>query len=129
MKAGLLRAAFGRGVRKILSTIGYKGSGFDLIRKEDRFAEEWAGGKASVRQEFAVMLKKAGLTMDDVLAEACASEIDSLERFDSMVASAEGRPNNALREIDRHRSALGAAVKQVVDEVENGELRVIEPAK
>jgi hypothetical protein len=40
--AGLLRAAAGRGVRKILSTIGYRNSGFDLIGKADRFAEEWA---------------------------------------------------------------------------------------
>ena len=49
------------------------------------------------------MLKKAGLTMDDVMAEAFAKEIDSFERFDRMLASAEARRNNALREIDRHR--------------------------
>ena len=52
-------------------------------------------GEASARQEFAGMLKKAGLTMDDVPAEACASEIDSLERFDREHASAEARRNNA----------------------------------
>jgi hypothetical protein len=129
MKAGLLRAAAGRGVRKILSTIGYRDSGFDLIGKADRFAEEWASGEASARQKFVGILKKAGLTMDDVLAEASASEIDSLERFDSMVASAEARRNNALREIDRHRSALGVAVRQVIDEVEDAEFRDVEPAK
>jgi hypothetical protein len=67
--------------------------------------------------------------MDDVLAEASASEIDSLERFDSMVASAEARRNNALREIDRHRSTLGAALRQVIEEVEEAEFRDVEPAK
>jgi hypothetical protein len=72
------------------------------------------------------MLKKAGLTMDDVMAEAFAKEIDSFERFDRMLASAEARRNNALREIDRHRSALGAAVRQVVDEVEDAEFRNVE---
>ena len=41
------------------------------------------------------MLKKAGLTMDDVMAEAFAKEIDSFERFDRMLASAEARRNNA----------------------------------
>jgi hypothetical protein len=74
------------------------------------------------------MLKKAGLTMDDVMAEAFAKEIDSFERFDRMLASAEARRNNALREIDRHRSALGVAVRQVVDEVEDAEFRNVEPA-
>lgn len=126
MTAGLLRAATGRGVRKILSTIGYRDTGFDIIGKVDRFAEEWASGKASARKDFAEMLNKAGLTMDDVMAEAGASEINSLERFDRRLASAEAGRNNALREIDRHRSALGAAVRQVVDEVEDAEFRDVE---
>jgi hypothetical protein len=64
--------------------------------------------------------------MDDVMAEALATEIDSFERFDGMLASAEARRNNALREIDRHRSALGAAVRHVVDEVEDAEFRNVE---
>jgi hypothetical protein len=126
MRAGLLRAAAGKGVRKILSTIGYNNSGFDLIGKADRFTEEWASGKASVRREFEEMLKKAGLTMDDVMAEAFAEVVDPFERFDRMLASAEARRNNALREIDRHRSTLGAAVRRVVDEVEDAEFRDVE---
>jgi hypothetical protein len=40
------------------------------------------------------MLKKAGLTMDDVMAEAFA-KFDSFECFDRMLASAEARRNNA----------------------------------
>jgi hypothetical protein len=123
MKAGLLRASAARGVRAILSTIGYSD-----FSGQGRFAEEWARGKASTRQEFSEILKKAGLTMDDAMAEAFAKEIDSFERFDRMLASAEARRNNALREIDRHRSAFGAAVRQVVDEVEDAEFRDVEPA-
>ena len=53
-------------------------------------------------------------------------QIDFFERFDRMLASAEARRNNALREIDRHRSALSAAVRQVVDEVEDAEFRDVE---
>jgi hypothetical protein len=121
MKAGLLRAAAGKGVRRILSTIGYS----DFSGNE-RFAGEWASGKANTRREFGEMLKKAGLTIDDVMAEALAKEIDSFERFDRMLASAEARRNNALREIDRHRSALGAAVRQVIDDVEDAEFRDVE---
>jgi hypothetical protein len=37
--------------------------------------------------------------MEHVMAEALSSAIDAFERFDRMVASAEARRNNALREI------------------------------
>jgi hypothetical protein len=79
------------------------------MEKADRFAEEWASGKASTRREFEEMLKKAGL-----------------ERVDRMLASAEARRNDALREIDRHCSTLGVAVRRAVDEVENAEFRDVE---
>jgi hypothetical protein len=121
MKAGLLRADAGRGVRRILSTIGYSN-----FSGKERFAEEWASGKEKTRLEFGEMLKKAGLTIDDVMADAFAQLIDSFERFDRMLASAEARRNNALREIDRHRAALGAAVRQVIDDVEDAEFRDVE---
>ena len=38
-----------------------------------------------------------------------------------MQASAEARRNNALREIDRHREAAGAAARRAIDEVEDAE--------
>ena len=121
MKAGFLRASAARA-----SVRYFQRSAIVDFSGQGRFAEEWARGKASTRQEFAEILKKAGLAMDDVMAEALAKEIDFFERFDRMLASAEARRNNALREIDRHRSALGAAVRQVVDEVEDAEFRDVE---
>jgi hypothetical protein len=126
MKAGLLRATVGDGVRRILSRIEDVDDDYDERRNADRYAQDWARGIVSVRRGFAGMLKKAGLTMDDVMAEAFAKEIDSFERFDRMLASAEARRNNALREIDRHRSSFGAVVRQVVDEVEDAEFRNVE---
>jgi predicted outer membrane protein len=82
--------------------------------------------RSATRNEFQKLLKKAGLGMEDVMAEALSSKIDTFERFDRMLASAEARRNNALREIDRHRSALGAAVRQVIDDVEDAEFRDVE---
>jgi hypothetical protein len=81
------------------------------------------------RKRFDEILKKVGLGMDDVMAEALSSKIDTFERIDRMVASAEARRNNALREIDRHRSALGAAVRQVIDDVEDAEFRDVETSE
>ena len=83
-------------------------------------------GDTKTRKEFDEILKKAGLGMEDVMAEALSSKIDSFERIDRMLASSEARRNNALREIDRHRSTLGAAVRQAIDEVEDAEFRDVD---
>ena len=126
IKAGLLRAGTGEGVDRILSTVGQKefSVGFD---DEPDFAQKWASGDSSARQEFTRILKKAGLTMDDIMAETLAQNIETFERIDRMLAGAEARRNNvALREIDRHREALGAAMRRAVDEVEDAEFRDVE---
>ena len=66
------------------------------------------------------------MSIEDVMAETLDSKIDSFERFDRMLASSEARRNNALREIDRHREALGADLRQAIDEVQDAEFRDVE---
>ena len=125
-KAGLLRASASKGVRRIHSTIDTPTVALVLDDTSDHFAHEWASGKASTRKEFAEMLKKAELTMDDVMAEALAEVIDAVERFDRMLASAEARRNNALREIERHREARGATMRLALDDVQDAEFQEVE---
>ena len=43
-----------------------------------------------------------------------------------MLASAEARRNNALREIDRHRDALGGGVRRSIEEIEDADFRDVE---
>jgi hypothetical protein len=52
------------------------------------------------------------------MAETLERKIDSFERIDRMLATAEARRNNALREIDRHREARGTAIRSSIDEAE-----------
>src|SRR5271166_891577 len=85
-KAGLLRASASKGVLRVLSRIGDSSPMFAASGMSDGFVYEWVSGKASTRKKFADMLEKAGLTMDDVMAEALAEVIDSFERFDRMLA-------------------------------------------
>jgi hypothetical protein len=125
VKAALLRASAGEGVSKILSTTGNNEFSF-VLPGQPNLAQKWARGDASARVEFANILKKAELTMDEVMAETFAKQIDFLERLDRMLASAETRRNNALREIDRHREALGARVRQAIHEVQDAEFRDVE---
>ena len=89
-------------------------------------AANWAAGRKAAQKEVAAALKKRQLTMEDVMAETLEGKIDSFERFDRMLASSEGRRNNALREIQRHRAALGAAVRQAIDEVQDAEFRDVD---
>ena len=63
--------------------------------------------------------------MEDVMAETLEGKIDLFERFDRLLASSEARHNNALREIERHRAALGAAMRHAIDEIQDAEFRDI----
>jgi hypothetical protein len=54
------------------------------------------------------LLASAGLTMDAVMAQALSLKLDDIERIDRMIATAEGRRNAILREVDRHRTSMEA---------------------
>jgi recombination DNA repair RAD52 pathway protein len=86
----------------------------------------WASGEKSAKDEVAATLKKAQLSVDDVMAEALDSRIETFERIDRMLASAEARRNNALRELDRHRASASAAVRQAIDDVQDVKFRDVE---
>jgi hypothetical protein len=120
LKAGILRASMGVGVERVLAGVGV--SSFE----RDSLSENWAAGDESARNEFDAILTKAGLTIDDVTATTLASRMDDFERIDRMLSSAEARRNNALREIDHHREALGAAIRGAIDEVTDAEFRDVE---
>jgi hypothetical protein len=124
LKAGLLRASTSRGVSNVMESLGYdQRKGFGAA---DRLGERWASGEKTSHDEVGAALKKAHLTIEDVMAEALESKIDTFERVDRMLASMEARRNNALREIERHRAALGAAMRKAVDEVQDVTFRDVE---
>jgi hypothetical protein len=61
------------------------------------------------------------------LTKELVLRIETVERVDRMVAGAEARRHVALREIDRHRATLAAALRQAAVAVENAEFREIPP--
>ncbi len=124
LKAGVLRASISSGVRTVLDAIGHGPSHVFGYNRE--LGERWAGGNKSARKEVDTALRKAGLTIDEITAKTAEEKIDTLERLDRMLASAEARRNNALREIDRHRETLGGAVRGAIDEIEDAEFREVE---
>jgi hypothetical protein len=64
-----------------------------------------------------------------VTARTLEDKLDSFERLDRLLASAEARRNNALREIDRHRCALGGTVRRSIEEIEDADFRDVEPCE
>ena len=124
VKAGILKASINTGVERVLDDLGYGPEiSFDYTEK---LAKKWAAGDKNARKEVQAALDKAGLTTDEVTPKTLESKLDSFERLDRMLARAEARRNNALREIDRHREALGGAVRHAIDEVQDAEFHDVE---
>jgi hypothetical protein len=120
VKAGLLRASMDEGIQRVLTSVGYD------FRERDRLSKAWMAGDGMARKKIDAILDKAGLTVDEATAETLHANVDSFERLDRMLASAEARRNNALREIDRHREATGVAVRRAIGEVEDVQFRDVE---
>jgi hypothetical protein len=124
VKTGILKASINTGVERVLDGLGYgQDQTYDYTK---RLGQSWALGDKKSRKEVMAALSAAGLTIDEVTAKTVESKLDSFERLDRMLVSAEARRNNALREIDRHRAALGGAVRQAIDEVQDAEFQDVE---
>jgi hypothetical protein len=110
----------GAGVDLVLGAVGYP------YLQKGALSEEWAAGDKGARKNVDVILSKAGLTIEEVTAKTLEKKIDVFEKVDRMLASAEARRNNALREIDRHRDALGGGVRRSIEDIEDAEFRDVE---
>jgi hypothetical protein len=122
-----------RRLRAALLQSGTRGRLFELLRSSDpsvarKLLINWASHEPDAVAEVDAALARGGRTIDEVMAEALAFKIDEIERIDRMVAGAEARRNVALREIDRHRATLGAALRKAADEVLDAEFKEIPPS-
>jgi hypothetical protein len=80
------------------------------------------------------LLADAGVSMDTFLTRVLRDKIDYIERIGRLAAIAETRRNAALREIDRHRTVLGEALRRSVQQIDDndfadGELVLEVPAE
>jgi hypothetical protein len=96
-------------------------------RKAEELARDYAQRKPGAIGLIHKLLARANSSIEALIAEALAEELDSIERIDRLATIAETRRNTMLREIDRRRAALGEALRRQVEEVE-GEFEVIEKA-
>jgi hypothetical protein len=120
LKAGLLDANRGKGIKEILFSLGST----DHEQNRD-LAARWHVGDKDARDGVAGVLADAGLSVEAIMGQTLSLSIDSIERIDRMIASAEARRGNALREIDRHRTTLRVTVRAVA-ETEDGEFKEVD---
>ena len=60
------------------------------------------------------------------LATIFCLKLNNMERIEHLMALAEARRNASLREIDRHRQTLGQKLRLAGQQLEDGQLRLIE---
>jgi hypothetical protein len=119
LKVSLIAATTHKGLKEALTPlVGWS--------EADDLAKAWAARKPSALKRVEKILASARLTMDAVMAQTLSLTLDDFERIERMIAMAESRRNVILHEIDWHRETLSHALRQVVQHVEDGQLRVIE---
>ena len=68
----------------------------------------WARGDPKALEEVNSRLAALGLTIDGLMADALAANLPVLAPVDRMLAGAEARRNQILRELERHRNSIFA---------------------
>jgi hypothetical protein len=80
--------------------------------------EAWAARKPDAIARVNRMLASAGLTMDAFMLQSFFDNLDAIECIERMTAKAEARRNDALFEIERHRSTFAFTLRRTVQQVE-----------
>ena len=118
LKAALLECSQYKGIREL----GKPLFGF----RYNEIADGWQKREPEVVQRVEKALRSAGLTREHVLAETLSAKLEDIERIERLIASAEARRNAALREVDRHRSAIAQTLRRAIEEPEDAEFEVVE---
>jgi hypothetical protein len=129
LKAALLQARMHQGVEKVMTPLMAE---YGFLAAQD-LARRWATREQEAIEEVAQRLEQASLTLETVKAQTLALNLDDFERIDRLITLAEARRDASFHEIDRHRTGLGAALRQAAqaaqaaDPVEDAEFKEIPP--
>jgi hypothetical protein len=114
-------------VNKVLAGIGLD-TGDILDGAREELVQDYVRRNPDAVTLIHEFLAGAGKSMDDFMAAALAKKLDHIERIDRLISIAESRRNSSLREIDRRRPVLGETVRRSVQEIEDGDFKMIETA-
>jgi hypothetical protein len=89
--------------------------------------DAWALRDPGAIDEVNKLLASQGLTVETVSASSLCENLDTVNVVDSMIAEAERRRNDALRELERHRTSFARALDRAITQVDDVEYQVIAP--
>jgi hypothetical protein len=123
LKTSLMTSSAYKGLEELLRPL--IGSRSDPLSFR-HLVDGWAAHDASAIERADEILTSANMTMNDVMAQTLSVVLNDIERIDRMIAVSEVRRSAILREIDRHREALGQRLRRAVQQVGDDQLRVVE---
>jgi hypothetical protein len=85
----------------------------------DELIDNWVYRDAKSPRESNDAVARAGLSRNVLMAATFFENIGDIGRIDELIAMAEARRNNALRELFRHRATLGRAMHHAIQQVED----------
>jgi hypothetical protein len=115
---------------KVLRSIGMDtGTVLDEARaqKTRELVQEYVQREPDAVALVQELLSSAGMSIDTLTVDALDEKFDYIERIDRLTTIAEGRRNASLHEIERHRVALGPALRSKLQEIEDAEFKEIDP--
>ena len=86
--------------------------------------DSWCKKEPSTIQKVDRMLAAAGLSMADVSAATMELKLSELERINNLIASAEARRANVIREVERRRTFV-RSLRDAVAQVEEADFREV----
>lgn len=98
-----------------------------VVKPRDFLEEIWVREIVDLSWEILRMrrlkapLVSEGLTLRAFNLGTIGPKIDAVERIDRMIMNAEARRNAALREIERHRTAVAEALRRATDDIVDAE--------
>jgi hypothetical protein len=76
----------------------------------------YTAGEAAAVTEVEMILRRLGLDIDTLMAQALAEKLDDLERIDRLIAGADARRNRAFNELERRRDSLARRLRLAVQD-------------
>jgi hypothetical protein len=110
LKTEFLNSSLAEGLDKVLGPV------LDYTRRSE-LVHNWSIRDHEALTEVESILDQMGQSMDAVMAQTLAKKLDDIERIDRMLANAEGRRHFVLREVDRHRAAVAARLRDATEQI------------
>ena len=117
LHADLISGTMGRGLHVVLKNLMEMKNPLSL--KSDISA--WEKREPKALEKIERKLASVNLTMGNVESEAVALRLQQIETIERLAANAKSQCNNAIHELERHRSGFGKSLRRAFNEIEDAE--------